>query len=614
MHAVPTRNRWLRYGAGLVGAMSLTALGGTPAAFAADEPQTATPIKHVVVIFQENVSFDHYFGTYPNAANTADDKVKFTAKPDTPKVDGLGDDLLHHNPNAMNPKRLAPTQAVTCDQDHTYKDEQLAVDGGKMDKFVEHTNVESCKAPMFTQPGLVMDYYDGNTVTGYWNYAQRFAMSDNSFNTNYGPSTPGALNLISGQTHGGYAVDAKTGQKTTDAYAVASPDANGVGTVINDPDPGFDDCSNPAHNHLVMTGKNVGDLLNDKGVTWGWFQGGFKPTATKDGKAVCGATHNNIVGASQTDYNPHHEPFQYYKSTANPTHAAPKTVDEIGHDGQANHQYDLTDFDAALQHGNLPAVSYLKAANYQDGHAGYSDPLDEQHFVVDTVNKLQKSKDWASTAVVIAYDDSDGWYDHKFVEPVNGSRDATNDGLSGAGQCGKDAGAGGYADRCGFGPRLPLLVLSPYAKSNFVDHTLTDQTSVLRFVEDNWKTGRIGDFSFDEHAGSIEGMFDFKNAQPATLILDPATGQPAGGTTPTGQPTDGSSTAAGTPSTGASSSTGAGTAAATTAAAAGASTSGPALAVTGSSNTMPIAAAAAALVALGAGAVVFARRKRGRRA
>ncbi|MEU8922080.1 alkaline phosphatase family protein [Kitasatospora sp. NPDC048545] len=612
MYAVPTRTRWLRSGAGLLGAVSLAALGGAPAAFAADGPQTATPIKHLVVIFQENVSFDHYFGTYPNAANTADDKVKFTAKPGTPKVDGLSDDLLHHNPNGTNPKRLSPSQAVTCDQDHTYKDEQLAFDGGKMDKFVEHTDVESCKAPMFTQPGLVMDYYDGNTVTALWNYAQRFAMSDSFFGTTYGPSTPGALNLVTGQTHGGYPVDPKTGQKTTDAYVVSSPDANGVGTVINDPDPGYDDCSSPQHNQLVMTGKNVGDLLNDKGVSWGWFQGGFKPTGEKDGKAVCGAAHDNIVGASQTDYNPHHEPFQYYKSTANPKHLAPKDVDEVGHNGQANHQYDLTDFDAALQHGNLPAVSYLKAANYQDGHAGYSDPLDEQHFVVDTLNKLQKSKDWASTAVVIAYDDSDGWYDHKFAEPVNGSRDAANDSLNGPGQCGKDGGAGGYADRCGYGPRLPLMVASPYAKANFVDHTLTDQTSVLRFVEDNWKTGRIGDASFDEHAASIEGMFDFKSPQAATLLLDPATGQPAGGATPTGQPTGGSSaTASASAPAGPTDGTGSGTAVA----APTGSASGPALATTGAdSNTVPIAITAVALLALGGGAVFVTRRRRGRRA
>jgi phospholipase C len=573
----------------MVGAAALaTVSAGVPAAFAADKPSTATPIQHLVVIFQENVSFDHYFGTYPNAANTAADKVQFTAKAGTPQVDGLTTDLLQHNPNKNNPQRLGPTQAVTCDQDHTYKDEQLAFDGGKMDQFVQHTDVENCKAPMFTQPGLVMDYYDGNTVTAMWNYAQRFAMSDNSYGTTFGPSTPGALNLISGQTHGGYAVDGKL-NKVTDTYAVASPDANGVGTVVNDPDPAYDDCSSAAHNHLLMTGKNVGDLLNAKDVSWGWFQGGFKSTGTKDGKAVCGTTHTNVAGVPSTDYSPHHEPFQYFKSTSNPQHLAPKDVAEIGHNGQANHQYDLTDFDSALNNGSLPAVSFLKASSYQDGHAGYSDPVDEQHFVVDTLNKLQQSKDWASTAVVIAYDDSDGWYDHKFTQPVNGSKDALNDGLNGAGQCGKDAAWGGYADRCGYGPRLPLLVLSPFAKSNFVDHTVTDQSSVLKFVEDNWKTGRIGDASFDEHAGSIESMFDFQNPQTAALVLDPTTGQP-NATTPAGGGTSTSPTAS-----------------------AQGSDSGSALAFTGT-NAIPIAVTAGMLLAIGTGVLFTTRRKGSRRA
>ena len=93
------------------------------------------------------------------------------------------------------------------------------------------------------------------------------------------------------------------------------------------------------------------------------------------------ASHNNIGGASILDYSPHHEPFQYYPQTANPQHQPPTSIAMIGHQDQANHQYDLKDFFAAADHGDLPAVSYLKAAAYQDGHAGYSDPLDEQTFL-----------------------------------------------------------------------------------------------------------------------------------------------------------------------------------------------------------------------------------------
>ena len=490
-------------------------------------PVTAsTPIKHLVVLFDENVSFDHYFGTYPKAANT--DGTSFTAAKGTPKVDGLTSKLLTDNPNQYDPARLTHEQALTCDQGHGYGAEQKAYDGGKADKFVEFTNQDKCTGQpiLFGQPGLVMDYYDGNTVTGLWNYAQNYAMSDNSYNTVFGPSTPGALNLISGQTHGVYAVDSVTGAKVTDAYAVASPDANGVGTVINDPDPAFDDCSDKNHTSTsalaVATGKNVGDLLNDQGVTWGWFQGGFKPTGTANGYAVCGATHQNIGGNAVVDYSPHHNPFAYYESTSNPKHLPPSSVDKIGQTDQANHEYDLTDFDAALDNGNLPAVSFLKASAYQDGHAANSDPLDEQHFVVDTINKLQQSKDWDSTAVVIAYDDSDGWYDHVSPPIVNGSTDAANDQSA---LCGTTAATGGYADRCGYGPRLPLLVVSPYSKTNFVDHTRTDQSSILKFIEDNWKTGRIGDYSFDTRAGSLDNMFDFKH-KPAVkpVLLDPVSG------------------------------------------------------------------------------------------
>src|SRR5262249_37167792 len=141
--------------------------------------QTASPIKHLVVIFDENISFDHYFGTYPKAANT--DGTKFVATTSTPKVNNLvTSGNLVSNPNEIYPSRLTPSQALTCDQNHGYTPEQQAFDNGKMDQFVQKVSVDSCTGEYGT-PGLTMDYYDGNTVTGMWNYAQQFAMSDNSF-------------------------------------------------------------------------------------------------------------------------------------------------------------------------------------------------------------------------------------------------------------------------------------------------------------------------------------------------------------------------------------------------------------------------------------------------
>ncbi|MGW0229449.1 phospholipase C [Actinopolymorpha singaporensis] len=506
-------------GAALVAAVSALGTGigtGLPPRSASDlEPvaaQTAatkTPVEHLVVIFQENVSFDHYFATYPRAANPPGEPA-FQAAPGAPAVNGLNASLLApNNPNSAQPFRLDRTQAQTCDQDHSYTDEQKATDSGLMDKFVETIGRGGTSCADYGHgKGLTMGYYDGNTVTAMWNYAQHFAMSDNSYNTTYGPSSPGAINLVSGQTH----------WFTNDKSAAVTENE----TMIGDPQPGLDKCSSRDTSVATPENKgNVGDLLNARNVSWGWFQGGF---------ADCNASHTDVGGVTSKDYIPHHEPFQYYQSTANPQHLPPSSVAMIGKKDQANHQYDLADFWKSVDAGSMPAVSFLKAAAYQDGHAGYSTPLDEQTFLVNTINRLQRSKDWANTAVVIAYDDSDGWYDHQMGPIVNQSLDAAHDGITKDNLCGSDARnvSGGYQDRCGYGPRLPLLVISPYARSNYVDHTTTDQTSILAFIEDNWNLGRIGDHSFDEKAGSLDGLFDFASHRGRTepLFLDPATGAP----------------------------------------------------------------------------------------
>src|SRR5262249_15547795 len=199
--------------------------------------------------------------------------------------------------------------------------------------------------------------------------------------------------------------------------------------------------------------------------------------------------------------------------------------------------YDMSDFNAlvgAIAHGfispdHLPAVSFLKAPGFQDGHAGYSDPLDEQQFIVNEINALQHTPDWSSTAIVIAYDDSDGWYDHVFSGIHNTSK-SVQDFLTGTGQCGDTTAnppLAGLLGRCGYGPRLPLLVISPWAKRNFVAHNITDQSSMIRFIEDNFGLPRISG-SFDAIAGSLNSMFNFNQGgdHDRTLFLDPITGQP----------------------------------------------------------------------------------------
>ena len=161
-------------------------------------------IKHLVVIVQENISFDHYFATYPRAANLPGERV-FIARPGTPSVNGLDAGLLTKNPNSFQPFRLDPSRQRTCGPSPAYTAEQRAYHGGLLDKFPQFTGqISNTNPPCDFGLGtnVVMGYYDGNTVTALWNYAQHFAMSDNFFGTTFGQSSPGHVNMVSGQTHG----------------------------------------------------------------------------------------------------------------------------------------------------------------------------------------------------------------------------------------------------------------------------------------------------------------------------------------------------------------------------------------------------------------------------
>jgi phospholipase C len=432
---------------------------------------------------------------------------------------------------------------------HNYTPEQSSFDLGTMDLFPLNTgsagtvsNMTVLSPSTVTTKGLVMGYYDGNTVTAMWNYAQNFAMSDNSYNSNFGPSTPGALNLIAGQTSGIIEGTALNAPSTAQVL-----DGTGGYTLIGDAEALGDACSGTSKFNVAMSGKNIGDLLNTAGLTWGWFQGGFDRTIVNpNGTTGCNrSTTSPITGVNAADYVDHHQPFQYYASTSNPSHARP--TGPIGSQDAANHQYDMHDFFDALAAGNLPAVSFLKAPAYQDAHPGNSDPLDEQAFVVNIVNTLEQSSFWNSTAIILAYDDSDGWYDHQPGSIINGSFASTaNDGgtsnvdtLTGAGACGMQSvtpqlpgpnSAGAPVNgRCAPGVRTPLLVISPWAKANFVDDTFTIQTSITRFIEDNWTLGRIGGGSFDAIANPINNMFNFVPTTPPNTnkpILSTVTGLP----------------------------------------------------------------------------------------
>src|SRR5277367_6211023 len=303
---------------------------------------TATPVKHLVVIFDENVSFDHYFATYPNALNPPHE-TPFKALAGTPGVNGLTELLLQRNPNflnvkvnqsyAVNPFRLGPAQAATADQNHGYTEEQLAFHSGLMDSFPQYTGLPALPTDKFypqslhgTPPayaqqtkGLVMAYFDGNTVTALWNYAQRYALNDNSFASTFGQSTQGAIELISGQTNG------VTDQINAVSYLVDG--GSGTYTEVDDADPIGDKCSSTTWGQMRYTGNNIGQMLSKRGVTWGWFEAGFDlPKINPNGSAGCQrSTLSKVTQVLSADYIPHHEPFQYYTTTANLLHNRPSS-------------------------------------------------------------------------------------------------------------------------------------------------------------------------------------------------------------------------------------------------------------------------------------------------
>jgi phospholipase C len=270
-----------------------------------------------------------------------------------------------------------------------------------------------------------------------------------------------------------------------------TPNGHGGYSLTSDAQPYWEVCS--TRDAVALGGRNIGDELNAAHLSWGWFEGGFRPTTTFaaaasatghpgqatstfipdefagafSGKTVpahasnqglCDAVHpvGVALGGSgdwgyKDDYIPHHEPFQFYASTANPHHLTIPTdtagrdtlagLRQIGRDTQSykhgrpqfntpNHQYDISDFNQLvaaigahkLPASALPAVSFLKAPGYEDGHAGYSDPADEQAFVVREIDALMRTPDWDHTVVIVNWDDSDGWYDHVYSGVTNPSR------------------------------------------------------------------------------------------------------------------------------------------------------------------------------------------------
>jgi phospholipase C len=445
------------------------------------ENGTRSPIKHTIILYQENISFDHYFGTYGHGSNgiPAGSTQSYTNGTAT------------WGPYAPA-QLLGTTQSRTCDVDHNYSNMIKMVDHGAMDQFLQFGNDKTVGTPATTCPkfetltppgtgatALANAYYTGTAgdpnapLQNYWKLASQYTLADNFFQGVYGPSTPGAQWLVAATNN-------------------TPGDPNPIGDVCNDYPASISPQNIP----------NLGAEATAAGTSWAWFQGGF---------GTCTPTAVN-------GYSPHHDPFQYFTSTADLTHA--DAFDPNLSYPQANrHQRDLSVFDAALAGKpvagqsvvpTLPAISWVKAPQLEDGHPGYSGPALEDAFVGDLAARLKASPYWKDTALVIAFDETGGWWDHVAPPDLGGQFATWVNGQPNLSGCQYPGIPGAPCGEAGLGPRMPVLVVSRYAKRGFVDHQLLNTASLTKWVEWNHRLPALGVWgNRDTKAGNLTGAFRF---------------------------------------------------------------------------------------------------------
>lgn len=429
-------------------------------------PTGIEKIGHVVVIYQENWSFDSLYGKFPgaNGLERMGDAAKQVDKAGTPYLALPQPIDTTQKPPAPDPRfpdslPVAPfdtSKYVAADQKtgdlvHRFYQEQYQIDSGKMDRYVAWSDAA----------GLVMSYYDAtNMAEG--KLAQEYVMADNFFHSAFGGSFVNHFWLVCGCTpsffHAPSSMVAQLDSKgTLTKDGAVTPDGRAVNTVytVNTPHPAGSDPASLLPNQSLPT---IGDRLNDRGLNWAWYAGGW---------------NDAIAGRADPLFQFHHQPFAYFTNYAD------------GKPAKQQHLKDETDFTAALQSGSLPAVSFVKPLGADNEHPGYTSLQRGQQHVAELVNAVRNSKYWKDTAIVITYDENGGRWDH--VAPPMG-------------------------DRWGPGTRVPAVIVSPYARRHFVDHTQYETISILRFIEHRWGLPALG--SRDAAAADLTNAFDF-NQQPS---------------------------------------------------------------------------------------------------
>ncbi|MEP6684383.1 MAG: alkaline phosphatase family protein [Parafilimonas sp.] len=418
-------------------------------------PVEINKVNHVVVIYLENHSFDNLYGQYSGANGLSNatpseitqvdsNGIPYTFLPPIPGTTAFPTNLPN---NYFNVDQYVPNDMETPDVLHRYYQEQYQIDGGKMDKYALYN----------TSGGLSQGYYQ-TSMLPLLSTVQQYTLCDNFFHSAFGgsflnhmwliadasPVFPNAPSSIVAQLDAnGHVI--KDGQVTPDGYVV------NTSYSVNHPHPLSADPSTLVPNQILPT---IGDRLSAKNVSWGWYSGGWDSA---------------LAGTPDPTFQFHHQPFIYFANFADGTQA------------KADHLKDEKEFIAAAKNGTLPSVSFVKPLGINNEHPGYSDVANGENHTVELINDVLNGPDGKDAVIIITYDENGGFWDH-VAPPV-------------------------IDTKWGPGTRVPGIIISPFAKKGFVDHTQYETSSILAFIEHRWNLEPLA--SRDKNADPFTNAFNF---------------------------------------------------------------------------------------------------------
>lgn len=427
--------------------------------FSCNKKYELNDVKHVVVIYLENHSFDNLYGQSEGSnglANATRDKVvqvdsNGVAYTNLPPINGYMS-FPQNLPNQFfNIDQYVSSETEIPDVMHAYYQEQMQIDGGKMDRYALYNSIYT------NSGGLAMGYYKTQMLPMY-DFAKKYTLCDNFFHSAFGGSFVNHMWLIAAATPSfpnapasmrahvdGSGKLIQDGQVTPDGYVV------NTSFTHNTPHPIGVDTSTLIPNLTMPT---IGDRLNEKNISWAWYSGGW---------------NDALAGNPGPSFQFHHQPFAYFANYAD------------GTAGKKEHLKDEDDFVSAAKAGTLPAVSFVKPLGIYNEHPGYSTLADGEKHTIELINDVLSGPNGDDAVIIITYDEHGGFWDH--VSPP-------------------------VIDRWGPATRVPAIIISKFAKKGYVDHTQYETVSILSFIEKRWGLEPLSER--DKNANPFSGAFNFK--------------------------------------------------------------------------------------------------------